>query len=1397
MTGYYLPGCAALPSFRLGKTLARLRQDLPAVTGVAAWAAYFVDASSSLHEEELALLSRLLGASAPTRASGADASLRAKTIGEPSGSIPSHAGRTGYRDRPGSVWALVIPRAGTMSAWSSKATDIIRNCGLERVRRVERGTLWVVSGSDGTAAPALGALYDRMTERLSVLPASGEPGARPPASPRDLAVPADLFHDAPAGRLGRISLGHEPERALRDADRRLGLALNEEEVRWLCERFGALGRDPTDAELMMFAQANSEHCRHKIFNASWTVDGRPTEQSLFDMIRHTHAVSPGRVLSAYHDNAAVVEGESIAWFGPDPVSGVYRHDREPSGLLMKVETHNHPTAVSPFPGAATGSGGEIRDEAATGRGAESRAGLVGFSVSSLRIPDFGQPWEAKGPGTPSHIATALEIMLEAPIGAARFNNEFGRPALCGYFRTFEQARHGAGDLWHGYHKPIMIAGGMGRIRIRHVAKAALRPGALIAVLGGPAMLIGLGGGAASSAAAAPGGGTNGGGTNGGSDPDERDAPRDGASRIDEDRHRQELDFASVQRDNAEMQRRAQEVIDACTGLGDRNPILSIHDVGAGGLANAVPELVHAAGRGARLELGAIPTADPGMSPMELWCNEAQERYVLAFEPGERPRLESICRRERCPFSVIGTVTEAPRIDVRDERRGERAVDVPVDLVLGDAPRLARESRHAPVVTRETLALPDGTHVMSILGRVLRLPCVADKTFLVTIGDRSVSGLVARDQMVGPWQVPVADCAVTMADHLGFTGGAMAMGERAPLAVLDPAASARMAIGEALTNLAAAGIGTLGATVLSANWMADAGGDDTALHDAVRAAALDLCPRLGIPIPVGKDSLSMRTAWRDMGRERVVSAPLSLIVSAFAPVPDVRRTVVPMLATEEDNRLLFADLGLGRNRLGGSALAQVFADRGGDPPDVDAQVLRGFFDVIQSLIDEGIVLAYHDRSDGGLATTLCEMAFAGRAGLRVDLAPLGPDPLPALFTEELGAVIQVRAGVADSVVKRLRAVPGLAPHVHSIGEANTGPRIRFEHRGAVVIDAARVDLHRAWSETSHRMQALRDDPESAREAFDTLLDDADPGLGASLAFAVGRTAPGSGSGAAEESTSAAHAIHPHAIHPHATHPHARRLRSSTSRRDPPRAGCQRAPGARRRLRPGGIRGGRRPHDRSRGGPAVARAVHRACRGRRLLLRRRARGGRRLGGGRAAPRGAARSLSRVLRPLRHVRPRHLQRLPDAGPAQLPRPGCGRLATFPPQPLGPVRVPPGDVRDPRVAFDLLRGMAGSRLPVVVAHGEGRVAPGSGDPAPCLRFVDNRHRPTERYPANPNGSPGGFTGFTTPDGRATILMPHPERTLRTVQLSWHPPGWADESPWMEMFRNARRWCAGTNGGL
>ena len=1400
MTGYCLPGSAALPEFRLGKTLARLRRELPAVTGVAAWAAYFVDAAAPLHEEELAALGRLLDAPAPARtsgsSSGADPHPSTTKTGGKSGSAVSRAGAGVSRSPPGRARALVLPRAGTISPWSSKATDIVRNCGFDRVRRVERGVLWVISAPEGIPEQALGALYDRMTERLSLLSDPVVPDPQPAAAGGTLAVPEDLFRRPPAGRLGRIFLRLQPERALYEADRRLGLALNEEEVRWLCERFGALGRDPTDAELMMFAQANSEHCRHKIFNASWTVDGRPAEHSLFGMIRHTHTKNPGRVLSAYHDNAAVIDGGSMAWFGPDPAAGVYRHAREPSGLLMKVETHNHPTAVSPFAGAATGSGGEIRDEAATGRGAEGRAGLVGFSVSSLRIPGFEQPWEADGPGTPSHLATALDVMLEGPIGAARFNNEFGRPALCGYFRTFEQAKGEGGAAWYGYHKPIMIAGGMGRVRTRHVAKAALRPGALIAVLGGPAMLIGLGGGAASSR------GSSGIGPDAarhreepdstGGDPSKLgeehhrqalDGAEDDSSRARDDLHRQALDYASVQRDNPEMQRRAQEVIDSCARLGDRNPILSIHDVGAGGLANAVPELVHAAGLGARLELDAIPTADPGMSPMEIWCNEAQERYVLALDPDDRPRLESVCRRERCPFSVIGTVTEAPRVEVRDERRGERVVDVPIDLVLGDAPRLAREALHRPEAGRKRLELPGETDVTSILGRVLRLPCVADKSFLVTIADRTVSGLVARDQMVGPWQVPVADCAVAAADYLGFAGAAMAMGERAPLAVLDPAASARMAIGEALTNLAAAGIGTLRAAVLSANWMADAGEDDTALHDAVRAAALTFCPELGVPIPVGKDSLSMRTAWREGGGERVVSAPLSLVVSAFAPVPDVRRTLTPVLEKSTDHRLVLVDLGLGRNRLGGSAFAQVFAARGGDPPDAEADVLNGFFEVVQSLVGEGAVIAYHDRSDGGLAAALCEMAFAGRAGLRIDLTRLGPEPLAVLFSEELGAVLQIRSRDARSVLKRLRAVPRLAPHVHSIGEADAGSRIRFEHRGTVVLDTARVDLHRIWSETSHRMQALRDDPDCAHEAFDALLDEADPGLGASLAFSFGQAAEtGATAGAGTPGIAASP-----------------ELRSSRR----PRVAI---------LREQGVNGHRElaaAFERA-GFDAVDIHMTDLVEGRRTLARftgLAAGGGFSYGdvlgagGGWAAAVLHREGLREAFREF-FARPDTFTLGICNGCQMLARlgsliPGAEDWPRFAPNRSGQfeARLVMCEILDsPSIFF---RGMAGSKLPVVVAHGEGRAEAGPGAPAPCLRFVDNRHQPAERYPANPNGSPGGLTGFTTRDGRATILMPHPERTFRTVQLSWSPPEWGEESPWMEMFRNARRWCVRASGGL
>ena len=1356
MAAYFLPGPDALPEFRLRKVLAGLQRDRSAITGASARAAYFVDAATALDEEALRGLERLLGAPAP-----------------PSPGEDHRGGGRRPGPRPGELRVLVVPRAGTISPWSSKATDIARNCGFDRVRRLERGVVWTLSGAGELTEAVRARLHDRMTERLLPFPGRDPPSGR--AGGESLAIAAELFGAPPARPLARISLGRGPARALREADRELGLALNEEEIRWLGDRYAALGRDPTDAELMMFAQANSEHCRHKIFNAAWTVDGEPSGRSLFDMIRHTHAVNPGRVRLAYRDNAAVIDGGPAAWLVPDPETGVYHHAIEPSGLVMKVETHNHPTAIAPFPGAATGSGGEIRDEAATGRGARTQAGLVGFSVSALRLPGFEQPWEGEGPGTPPHLATALDIMLEAPIGAARFNNEFGRPALGGYFRPFEQpVSPPGGPAWHGYHKPIMVAGGMGRIRDRHIAKAPVGAGALIAVIGGPAMLIGLGGGAASSGRDSR-------------SPDERrgrerdGSVRDPSTRPAEDRHRRELDHASVQRDNPEMQRRAQEVIESCTRLGDRNPILAIHDVGAGGLANAVPELVHAAGRGARLDLRAIPTADPGLSPMELWCNEAQERYVLAFDPRDRVRVESICRRERCPFAVIGRVIEPPRIELRDGDRREPVVDVPNDLVLGAVPRLRRTARRRPPpAPRRRLDPPAGLEVAPILHRVLRHPCVADKTFLVTIGDRSVSGLVVRDQMVGPWQVPVADCAVVATDHRGYRGSAMAVGERAPLAVLDPAASARMAIGEALTNIVAAGVGSLSAVVVSANWMADAGPDDSALHEAVRAVGLEFCPALGIPIPVGKDSLSMRTAWADRegGGERVVSAPLTLVASAFAPVADVRQGLTPVLAGETANRLLFVDLGLGRNRLGGSTLAQVFGQPEDPPPDAEADVLRGFFDTVSSLIDEGALLAYHDRSDGGLATTLCEMAFAGRAGLRIDLTSLGPDPRAALFSEELGAVLQVRARDADPVLERLRAIPRLAPHVHPIGEAHPGPRIRLEHRGALVLDDARGRLHRLWSETSYRMQALRDDPDCAREAFDSLIDDSDPGLGASLSF-----------------------------------PHESPAGPRGTRIDPPPAPLRRRAPRVAILREQGVNGHvelAAAFDRA-GFDAVDVHMTDLAQGRQSLERFQglAAGGGfsygdvlGAGGGWAAAILHHRGLRESFRAFFH-RPdsftlgicngcQMLSRLDSLIPGAegWPRFASNRSGQF------EARLVMIEILDsPSIFFS---GMAGSKLPVVVAHGEGRAEPPGGDtPMACLRFVDNRHRPTERYPANPNGSPGGLTGFTTRDGRATILMPHPERVFRTVQLSWPPPGWEEESPWMSMFRNAHRWCMSEDGGL
>jgi phosphoribosylformylglycinamidine synthase len=1218
---------------------------------------------------------------------------------------------------------LVVPRLGTVSPWASKATDIAKACGLDAVERIERGTAYRIEAGGGKSLDteqqrALRALiHDRMTE--TVLERLEQADA--------------LFHEATPRPLAEVDLLSGGIGALRTANRDMGLALSDDEIDYLHEYFNRIRRNPTDVELMMFAQANSEHCRHKIFNADWIIDGVPQPHSLFRMIRHTHAQHPDGTLVAYSDNAAVIEGAQVARFSPD-LDGAYRYHDESAHILMKVETHNHPTAISPFPGAATGAGGEIRDEGATGRGAKPKAGLTGFSVSNLRIPGFEQPWEEDS-GKPARIASALEIMLEGPIGGASFNNEFGRPNLLGYFRTFEQLV--AGEA-RGYHKPIMLAGGLGSIAQAQLHKLPLSAGALLVQLGGPGMLIGLGGGAASSM------GTG--------------------------QNVEDLDFDSVQRGNAEIQRRAQEVIDRCWALGEDNPILSIHDVGAGGLSNALPELVHGGGVGGRFDLRVVPSEEPGMSPMQIWCNEAQERYVLAIAPDRLERFAALCERERCPFAVVGHATQAQRLAVDDPLFGNTPVDMDLAVLLGKPPKMLRQAqrlrRRLPALDLSAIRLEEAAL------RVLRLPAVADKTFLISIGDRTVGGLCSRDQMVGPWQVPVADVAVTLMGFRTTRGEAMAMGERTPLALIDAPASGRMAVGEALTNIAAAPIERIGDVKLSANWMAPAGhpGEDAALYDTVRAVGLELCPALGISIPVGKDSMSMRTSWQADGAPRQVTAPVSLIVSAFAPCVDARRVLTPQLrALSEDTVLLLADLGGGRNRLGGSALAQVYGQLGNEVPDVDdPAALKAFFESVQRLSQDGKLLAYHDRSDGGLFVTLCEIMFASHVGVTVDIDPMmgSGGHLAALFSEELGAVLQVRRADVERVHAVFRAA-GLGGQVHVLGGINRQGRLIVRAGGRVRYSALGSALQRTWSETTWRMQSLRDNPDCARQEYDRLLDATDPGLHASLSFdpAEDVAAPFIGRGAR------------------------------------PRIAILREQGVNGQIEMAAA------FDRA-GFDAVDVHMSDLIAGRIALSAFRgvvACGGFSYGDVLGAGEGWAKSI------LFNTRAR------DAFEAFFARGdtfalgvcnGCQMMSNL--RELIPgARDWPHFVRNRSEQFEarfamaevqrspslFFQGMAGSRMPIAVAHGEGYAEfrdPAhlrAGAPLVALRFVDNRSQPTERYPFNPNGSPQGITGLTTADGRFTILMPHPERVFRTVQNSWHPEHWGEDAPWMRMFRNARRW--------
>lgn len=1213
--------------------------------------------------------------------------------------------------RPDAVQvATVMPRAGLISPWSSKATDIFQICGLDKVVRVERGVRWYAA--PGMDRPLVGRLYDRMTE-----------------APMDEAAFERLFETQPPRPLARIPVLNEGQAALEAANRDLGLALAPVEVRYLADAFTDLGRDPTDVELMMFAQANSEHCRHKIFNAGWTIDGQLVDQSLFAMIRNTARATNGfGILSAYADNAAVIAGPRNQRWMADPRSHQYLYVEEDAPVLMKVETHNHPTGIAPYPGAATGSGGEIRDEGAVGRGSKPKAGLTGFTTSHLNIPDCPEPWEI-GTSKPETMASALDIMLEGPIGAAAFNNEYGRPGLGGYFRTFEQPDPGNPQVVRGYHKPVMIAGGLGTVRPDHVQAENFAPGTQLVVLGGPAMLIGLGGGAASSMAS-------------------------GASSS-------ELDFASVQRDNAEMQRRCQEVIDACTALGDENPILLIHDVGAGGLSNALPELVKDAGTGGRFELRKVPNADPGMSPAEIWCNEAQERYVLGVAAARLDEFAALCERERCPWAAVGEATEDQTLLVQDDSFGNRPVEMPLSVLFGSPPALHRTiTRSAPALT--PLSLTD-VALADAIDRVLGFPAVASKQYLITIGDRSITGLVAREQMVGPWQTPVSDVGVTLAGYRTYRGEAMAMGERSPIALIDPAASARLAVAEALTNLFAADVAELERVVLSANWMAAAGrdGEEQALFDAVQAVGLELCPELGIAVPVGKDSLSMSTRWQENGDERSVVSPMTLIVSAFAPVIDVRRTLTPVLQ-QVPSRLLLADLGDGKARLGGSALAQCFGQLGDQCPDLDdASALAGALRATAALNREGALLAYHDRSDGGLIATLAEMAFAGRVGWDIDIED--ENLLAALFAEELGWVVQV----ADAQVAQVTAAyEDAGVRVVDLGAVRADEWLCIRHRGSLAVDAERAAWQRRWAEPSHRMQRLRDNSQAADEEY-AGVSAVDPGLSAKLtfdpqsveapAFTVGQPRPRiavlreQGVNGQLEMAAAFDRAGFAAVDVHMTD----LISGAVSLLDfPVLAAC------------GGFSYG----DVLGGGGGWAKSIlyHEAVRDAfeaffmadRLAL------------------GVCNGCQMMA---------HLKAL-IPGADSWPRFVRNRSEQFEGRNVL-VRINPS-------ASPWLADMAGSVLPVPVAHGEGRAEfdePGdlgqlTSSGLVAAQYVDTHHQVSEAYPANPNGSEDGLAGVTAADGRVLILMPHPERVFRTVQNAWSDPSWGEDGPWLRLFRNARR---------
>ena len=1321
-----LRGAPALSDFRVKKLLSQCAESNLPVTELYAEYAHFAHLSADLNTQEFDILQQLL-----------------------------KYGPTIEEHEPVGQLLLVTPRPGTISPWSSKSTDIAKNCGLSKVIRLERGLVYYISSetlSEAQQKQLNNLLHDRMMESIFIA----------------LSAASALFASSEPTPLTTVDIITGGKTALVDANITMGLALASDEIDYLFDNFTKIGRNPSDVELYMFAQANSEHCRHKIFNADWTIDGIEQPKSLFKMIKNTHEINGDYVLSAYKDNAAVMVGNKGGRFFPNAQTNVYGYHHEDIQILMKVETHNHPTAISPYPGAATGSGGEIRDEGATGIGSKPKAGLVGFSVSNLRIPNFEQPWETDF-GKPNRIVSALDIMLEGPLGGAAFNNEFGRPNILGYFRTYEeQVNSFNGVEVRGYHKPIMLAGGLGNIRDEHVQKREIVVGANLIALGGPAMNIGLGGSAASSM------------TSGQSAED--------------------LDFASVQRENPEMERRCQEVIDKCWQLGESNPIAFIHDVGAGGLSNAFPELVSDGDRGGHFELRNVPNDERSMSPLEIWCNESQERYVLAVSDENLATFEAICLRERAPFAVVGKATEELHLTVTDSHfsdspTGKAPIDLSLDVLLGKTPKMHKDvvskTAQGDVLQLTDISLEDAAQ------RILSLPTVAEKTFLITIGDRSVTGMVNRDQMVGPWQVPVADCGVTASALNSYHGEAMSIGERTPIALLNFGASARLAVAESLTNIAGTDIGDLNRIKLSANWMSAAGhpGEDAGLYEAVKAIGEELCPALGLTIPVGKDSMSMKTQWQEAGENKSVTSPLSLVITAFGAVKDIRKTVTPQLRVDANNNATFngeatciiaIDLSGGKNRLGGSCLAQVYKQLGTETPDVDnAEILKGFFNAMQTLVSEEKLLAYHDRSDGGLFTSVAEMAFAGHTGVDIDISSLSStntastttlelkseQNLATLFNEELGAVIQIRESELDAI-NAIFTQYEIADYCHVIGQPNNEDTIRFSRDSEVILENSRTYYRTTWAQTTYQMQSMRDNPACAQQEHDVKFDTEDPGLNVELSFDINEDI-------------VADLI-------------AKDAKNGTN----PKIAILREQGVNSHVEMAAA------FDRA---GFIAIDVHMsdilansidladfnglvAC------------GGFSYGDVLGAGEGWAKSI------LFNANAREMFKTffhrEDTFSLGICN-GCQMLSNLkeiiPGSDLWPRFVQNQSERfearfslveiqeSPSVLF---KGMAGSRMPIAVSHGEGRtefsneeaIAAANDSDTVSMRFVDNYGEITETYPANPNGSPDGITSLTTTDGRVTIMMPHPERVFRTVANSWHPDEWLEDSPWVRMFRNARK---------